>query len=101
MHVMRYRPHVVEELRVHGPAVVLFEKRIADQSCACFGNRIAEQELFVFELAKAQAFMPDAAVIRRLRSARKPAFIDAAAVSPIRVPIVWMQLDALAGMQER
>ncbi len=54
-----------------------------------------------FELAEAQPFVPHAAFVRGFGGAGEPAFVDAAAMCAVGVPIVGVQLDPLAGMQKR
>jgi hypothetical protein len=100
VHVVRDRPHVVEELGVHRPAVVLFEHGLADQLLAAFGHGVGQSETLTLDRHVAQAFVRRAVFVRRFGRAGKPPLVDAAAVSAVGIPVARGQLDPLAGMQE-
>ena len=88
MHVVGNRPHVVEELRIDRPTVVLVENALADQIGAPFGDGLPEQELLAFEQAKTESFVPDSALVGRLGGAAKPTLIDAAAIGSESIVVV-------------
>ena len=100
VHVVRDRPHVVEEFGIDGPAVVFLVHRFADQARAGFGDGVAEQEVLAFEGAEGEPFVPDAAFVGGFGRAGEPALVDAAAVGPVGIEVAREELDAAAGMQE-
>jgi len=100
VHVVRDRPHVVEELGVHGPALVLVPQRLAHHANAGLGHGVPEQKLLALERAEAQALVPDTAFVRRLGRAAEPAFVDAAAGTAVSIVVVGVQFDALARMEK-
>ena len=100
MHMVRDRPHVVEELRIDRPLAVLLEHRLADEPRASLVDRVLQQELLAFERCEAQPLVPDAAFVRRLGGAREPTLVNAAAVGAVGVQIGRMQLDPASRMQE-
>ena len=100
MHVMRDRAHVVEEFRIDGPTLVAIEQRFADQPRASLGHGVAERESLAVEEHVAQPFIGRAVLVGGFGRAAEPAFVDPAAMCAERVPIVGMQFDPLAGMQE-
>jgi hypothetical protein len=53
------------------------------------------------KLAEAKALVPHAAFVGCFGRAGEPALVDAAAVRAVGVPVVGMQPDPLAGVQER
>src|SRR4051812_1842212 len=101
VHVVRDGAHVVEEFRVDGPAFVFIKQWFADKLSAGFGDGISQQKFFAFEFAEAEAFVPNAAFIRSLGRAGEPAFVDTATMGAVRVPIIGMQTNSLAGVEER
>ena len=100
VHVVRDRAHVVEELRVDGPAAILVEHRLADEPGAGLGHGVAEQESLALEDGVAQPLVGRAVVVGRLGRAGEPAFVDAAAMGSQSVPVGRSQLDPLAGMEK-
>ena len=100
VHVVRNRAHVVEEFRIHGPALVAIEHRLADQPRPGFGHGVAEHESLAFEEHIAQPFVGRAIFVGRFGGAGEPTLVDAAAMGAEGIPIVGMQLDPFAGMQE-
>lgn len=100
VHVMGDRPHVIEELRVDGPALVLGEDRFTDKTITAFGYGIPEKELGAFEGAEAESFVPDAAFVGGFGGAGEPTFIDTTPIGPEGIKIIGMEFDAAAGMEE-
>ena len=100
VHVVRNRAHVVEEFGINRPAAVLVEHGRADQPRPGFGDGIAQGESLAFDADVAEAFVGQAVFVGGIGRAGEPAFVDAAAISPVGVPIVGMQFDPLAGVQK-
>ena len=100
VHVMRDGAHVVEELRVNRPALVLIPHRLADHSLLPLGHRVFKQELLALERAEALPLVPNPAVVGGVGRAGEPAFVDAAAMGAVSVPIARGELDSLAGVQK-
>ena len=103
VHVMRNRPHVVEELAEQVPAAFALHHRRSEQQIAGGFDR-------VFQLEARRRLEPDVAealVGRRARAVvgvrrgRKPSLVDAAAMTAERIEIVGVQLQPAAGNHER
>ena len=94
VHVVRDRPHVIEELRVDGPLFVFFPDRGTDECGAGVGHGLLKRKLFVADHAPAEAFVPGATLVGRHGGRGKPTLIDAAAVQAVGVGIVGVELDA-------
>ena len=101
VHVVRNRPHVVKELGIDRPAVVLVENRFADDVAAAFGDSILQQKLLPFEQTEAEPFVPHSAFVRRFGGAAEPTLVDPAPVGTESVIIARVQLDSASGVQER
>ena len=100
MHVVRDRPHVIEELRVNRPFLVFVPDRLADQRRAAFGDGLLQGEAMPSNDDVAQALVRRAVFVGRGRGGGEPAFVDAAAVQAVGVKIVRVQLQALARLKE-
>ena len=102
VHVVRDRPHVVEELRVHRPAAVLLPDRLADDASRRSPRRPARRvKRSLADHAVAQALVRHAAFVGGLGGGGEPALVNAAAVGAVGVDVVRVQLDAQAGLEER
>ena len=101
VHVVRDRAHVVEELRVDRPLLVLVPDRLADERCAALGHRVLQGEAASPADDVAQAFVGRAVVVGGRRGGGEPALVDAAAIEAEGVEVVGMQLEPLARLQER
>src|SRR5438128_910019 len=101
MHVMRDRAHVVEEFGIDWPLLVLPPDRLADNSSAEFLNRIFERKSFAAVDSVAETFIGRAVIIGGRCGAAEPALINAASVQTKRVQILRVELEALAGLEER
>jgi hypothetical protein len=77
-----------------------FQIFLADQRRAAVLHRLAQREALAAHHAVAQAFVRHAAFVRRLGGGREPALVDAAAVRPVGIGVVRMQLEAQAGLEE-
>ena len=100
VHVVRDGAHVVEELRVDRPALVLLPDCLADDPRPGLLDGVAEQEPLALEDAVAQALVGGPALVGGLGRAGEPPLVDAAAMRAQGVPVGRGQLDPLAGMQE-
>jgi hypothetical protein len=100
VHVMGNRSHIVEELGVDGPALVLVPHFLPDEAGAFGHHRFQQGEAFAIVDHVAEAFVVRAVVVAGFRSGREPALVDAAAMRAQGVIIVGMELKALAGHQE-
>src|SRR5262245_5177363 len=100
VHVVRNRAHVVEKLRIYGPALVFIKHGLTDESRPGFSDGVAERKSLPAESDVAQPLVGQAAFIGGFGGAGEPAFVNATAISAIGIPIVGMQFDSLAGMQE-
>src|SRR5439155_24121780 len=97
VHVVRDRAQIIEELAVHRPAAEAVPQGTADQPWTFLHYRVGEGErLFITMHDPAKAFIGHASLISGRRRGREPAFIDAAAVRPVRIVILRGQLDAAA-----
>ena len=92
--------HVVEELGVHGPAAVLLPNRLAHQSGPGVFDRLTQGEAFFAHDHIAQALICHASLIGRLGCRREPTFIDATAVRPVGVGVIWVEFEAKTRLQE-
>jgi hypothetical protein len=101
MHVVRNRPHVVEELRVNRPARILLPNVFAHERCAAIGDSLAQREALSAHDAVAQAFVRHAAFVGGFGGRSEPAFIDAAAIRAVGVRVVGMQLEAQPRLEKR
>ena len=100
MHVVRNRPHVVKELRVHGPLGIFLPQALADQFRARLTHRLPQRESLVANHAVRKAFIRRAIIVCSFGGGTEPAFVDAAAVQSIGVRIRRMQLDAQTRLQK-
>ena len=94
------RPHVVEELGVDGPLLVLRPDVLADDLRAQFRDDVAQQELLLAGDAVAQPLVGRAAFVGGLGGGGEPAFIDAAAVRAEGVVIVRMEFEPSPRLQQ-
>ncbi len=101
MHVVGNRAHVVEELAVDRPALVLVPDRLADEFCPEFRDGILQQDPLGPVKYVAQPLVGNPSFIGRLGSRRKPAFVDPASVQAVSVEIARIELEALSGLEKR
>jgi len=101
VHVMRDWPHVVKKLRVHRPLAVLLPDSTADDVCAALGHSVAQREAISPVHHVAQSLVRHAPFVGRLGGGAEPALVDAAAIQPIGVRVVRMQLEPQPRLQER
>ncbi len=100
VHVVGDGAHVVEELRVDGPAAVFFPNGLADDPPLAFLDGVFEEEALTLEDAVAQSLVRGTAVVGGLGGAGEPTLVDAAAVRAQGIPVGRRQLDPLARMEE-
>ena len=106
MDVVRQRAFVVEELRVHGPAAVLFPESVANDLALEIVDRVAEQNLpgfaAVFEDDETESFVGrgQRPVVGGRRRG-EPSLVDAAALAAESVIVIRVQLDPPARHAER
>ena len=100
MEVVRDRAHVVKELGIDGPPLVLVPQRRSDDSTGSLGDRILQQELLAVMDDEALPFMPDAVLVRGVGRAAEPAFVNSATMRPVRIPVAGSELDPLARVEE-
>jgi hypothetical protein len=100
VHVVRDRSHVVEELRVHRPLLVLRPDGISDERRTAFRHRLLQGKALVADDTVTQSLVRRAVFIRRGSGAGKPTLIDAAAIQAVGVEVVRVQLETLAGLEE-
>src|SRR5262245_15919616 len=102
MHVMGNRPHVVEELAIYRPPLILLPYFGADKPFAVELNGVLQGE----RLSAVENYVTQALVGRRARvggrgSRGEPAFVNAAAIGAERVQILGRQFEASTGHQKR
>ena len=100
VHVVGNRAHVVKELRVDGPTLVLVPHRLAHHLALAFLNGIPQQKTLSFKHAVAQTLVVISVVVHRFRRAGKPTLVDAASVDAQGIPIGRSQLDSLARVKK-
>ena len=71
VHVMRNRPHVVEELRVDRPLAVLLPDRLADERRAAVGDRLPQREAFACRRRSSSGLRPARGLRWRRRWSRR------------------------------
>ncbi len=91
VHVVRDRAHVVEELRVDRPLLVLAPDGVADDVAAQFRHGVCEREALAGMNDVAEPFIGRAVVVGGGRGRGEPALVDAAAVQAEGVEIVRVQ----------
>ena len=101
VHVVRNRPHVVEKLRVHRPLAILIPDRLSNQHRTALGDCLSQREPGIARHHITEALVLSPVLVRRRRRGSKPTLVNPAPVQPKRVEIVRMQLQTLAGLQER
>ena len=100
VHVVRNRTHVVEELGVDGPLLVLAPNLRTDERSATFLDGLLERETGVADHDVGEAFVGGAVVVGGLGRGSEPAFIDPAAAQAESIEIIRMELKALTRLQE-
>ena len=100
VHVVRDRPHVVEELRVDGPLLVAIPDRLPDKLRAPLAHRVAEHESLAAEHAPGEPLVGHAALVGGFGGAGEPALVDPAAVEAVGVVVVGVEADPLAGVEK-
>ena len=100
VHVVRDRPHVIEEFRVDGPFAVFFPDGFADDGRAAIFDGLGEGEALVADDGVAEALVVGAALVGGDGGGGEPAFVDAAAVQAVGVGVIGVEFDAEAGLEE-
>ena len=97
---MRDRAHVVEELGIDRPLLVLAPDRVADDLRAEFRDGVGKRESLIAVDDVTQAFVRRAVVVGGGRGRAEPAFVDAAAVQAEGVEVFRVELEPLARLEE-
>ena len=100
VHVVRDRTHVVEELGVDGPLLVLAPDLGTDERGAAFLDGLLQREAGVADDDVGQAFVGGAVVVGGFGRGSEPAFVDTAAAQAEGVEVIRVKLEALAGLEE-
>jgi hypothetical protein len=95
------RPHVVEELGIDRPLLVLAPDGCADERLPGFLHGIGQRESLAGVRDVAEAFIGYAILIGSGSGRGEPALVDAAAIEAEGVKVIGMKLQALAGLKER
>jgi len=100
VHVVGDGPHVVEELGIHGPALIFLPDGVSDDPALALLHCIAQQETLAFEQAVAQPFVRCAVFVHRFSGAGEPTLVDPSAMHAQGIPVIRVQLDPFARLQE-
>jgi hypothetical protein len=100
VHVVRDGAHVVEELRVHRPLLVLVPDRVADDLPAQLTDRVGQRQPSAAVDDVAESLVRRAVVVGGGRGRSEPPLVDAAAVEAEGVQVVGVELEPLARLEE-
>ena len=97
--VMHDGAHVVEELAVHRPAMVLLPNRFAHETRSLGFDGIFQGEPVPVREHIAQPLVGRAVVIHSRGGGSEPALVDAAAMGAVSVEIARVELEPAAGLR--